>query len=294
MRCESFALLRANELLMAPFPLVTLTTDFGSHSTYVAQLKGILFGLRPDVKLVDVTHEIQPQQVDEAGWVVEQLLGFYPPETIHLVVVDPGVGTSRRIVLIRLAKQTLVGPDNGLFTRACNRFPVERICFAREDNWTPDGRPVAPTFHGRDRMAPLVASLLSGMTFDQLGDSTSLASMVQLSMVEPLVQSDQVVGRVEWIDRFGNLITNIKPDDLSGIEASWVEVLSRRGNEVKVSRPVTTYGQSPVGTVVFLWGSTGFLEVAVVNGHAASTLSVERGAGVKVHGRSRGGDGTSQ
>ncbi len=269
---------------MVGSPLVTLTTDFGSHSTYVAQLKGVLLSLIPEARLVDVSHEIQPQQIAEASWVVEQLLGYFPPETCHLVVVDPGVGTSRQIVMVRTAGQVLVGPDNGVFTRATDRFPVEWVRRVREQSQTPDGRPVAPTFHGRDRMVPVVAEWFRGLPADEWGDQIGADSLVKLPRERPRVDRGKVVGRVEWIDRFGNLVTNIERQDVADDRWTRVELFDRHARSVLVEARVTTYGECSVGEAVTLWGSTGYLEIAVVNGNAAAQLGVERGALVIVCG----------
>jgi S-adenosyl-L-methionine hydrolase (adenosine-forming) len=253
--------------------IVTLTTDFGIGGPYVAALKGVLLGLAPGTQLVDVCHTISPQNILEGGFVLAGIVDVFPSGTVHLAVIDPGVGTERRLIAVELAEQWFVLPDNGLITGvARGRTPT-----AIREITNPALRRsiVSATFHGRDILAPASAHLLQGGDPAELGPTRT--KFITLRNYEPTPDEHGVVGEVIYRDAFGNLITNIDADRLADTpRAAWViEIAGER-----IEGIVRTYGDRLSGTLIALIGSSGWVEVAVVNGDAARQLTA--GAGTTV------------
>jgi len=253
--------------------IVTLTTDFGMEGPYVAAMKGILLGLAPGVTMVDVCHSIAPQNVLEGAFVLTGIVDAFPEGTVHLAVVDPGVGTKRRLLAAKAAGQWFVLPDNGLLTGVARGHEVEAAWEIANPNLA--RREVSPTFHGRDVLAPAAAHLLKGGDPAELGPPTS--KFVSIRNFEPTPAEDGCIGEVIFKDAFGNLITNIKKDQLAARPpGSWtVEIGGHRIEGIG-----RTYAESPAGSLVSLIGSGGWLEVAVVNGDAGRLLSAGPGATV--------------
>ncbi len=183
--------------------IITLTSDFGLHDAYVGIIKGVMLAIFPDAVIVDISHNIQPQNITEAGYLLLTSVPYFPKETVHLAVVDPGVGTSRRAILVQTPEQFLVGPDNGIFTDflapSAKVFHLDRPEFFLNN--------VSQTFHARDVFAPVSAHLAKGVAPSSLGKT--IYDAVQLPRPKPEIKSDRVLGQVIHIDRFGNLITNI-------------------------------------------------------------------------------------
>ncbi|WP_165249711.1 SAM hydrolase/SAM-dependent halogenase family protein [Paludisphaera soli] len=253
--------------------IVTLTTDFGLEGPYVAAMKGILLGLAPGVTMVDVCHSIAPQNVLEGAFVLTGIVDAFPPETIHLAVVDPGVGTRRRLLAVRASGQWFVLPDNGLITGVARTHEVEGVW--EITNRSLARREISPTFHGRDVLAPAAAHLLKGGPPADLGPATT--KYVAIRNFEPTSAESGCIGEVIFKDAFGNLITNIKEDQLAGREpGAWaVEIGGHRIEGVE-----RTYADSAPGSLIALLGSGGWVEVAVVNGDAGRLLSAGPGATV--------------
>ncbi|MGE0537411.1 MAG: S-adenosyl-l-methionine hydroxide adenosyltransferase family protein [Pirellulales bacterium] len=257
--------------------VITLTTDFGTGSPYVAQMKGVILSIEPAAVLVDVTHAIAPQNVRQAALVLDDVCDRFPAGTIHVAVIDPGVGTARRIVCCRAGQGLFVGPDNGLFSRVARRVPPASS-FALEDErfWLPT---VSATFHGRDIMAPVAARLSQGLDPRQLGPPVE--RLVDLDWPEPVVEGECIRGELIAIDSFGNAVSNISREHLSRLsKGKQVHVIC---GEPAIAAPlVYTYGERPVGTRVALIGSGGLLEVAIVVGNAAAELHLAVGDRVEV------------
>lgn len=271
--------------------IVTLTTDFGAGSPYVAQMKGVLLSIEASAVLVDVTHGIAPQNVRQAALVLADVCERFPAGAIHVAVVDPGVGTARRMVYCHVGEQVLLGPDNGLFSRITRRTPPTTI-FALEEPrfWLPT---VSATFHGRDILAPVAARLCQGLDPRQLGPP--IERLIELDWPEPQVTQNaasgstkggaSIAGEIIAVDSFGNAITNIGDQHLVRLsDRSAIRVACSKSNsEVPLVR---TYGDRPCGTPVALIGSGGFLEIAVVEGSAARELGLNVGDRVEVRGSS--------
>lgn len=258
-----------------PNPILTLTTDFGAHGPYVAALKGVVLGLVPEVRLVDVCHSIAPQNILEGAFVLASIFDAFPPGTVHLVVVDPGVGTERALIAVRLGGQWVVAPDNGLFGGVLRLHRPEEIREIR--NPALRRGPVSNTFHGRDILAPAAAHLLLKRDPGELGPPRP--SVVQLANFEPRPDGDGLVGEVIYRDAFGNLITNVSAHRLAADD--WVVELAGQ----RIEGLVHTYGDRPTGSLVALAGSSGWIEVASVNGDAG--LSLGAGPGTTVWFRRR-------
>ncbi len=242
---------------------MTLLTDFGTADGYVGELKGVLLSAAPGTDLVDVSHEVPPQDIESGRLALARYWRRYPEGTVHLVVVDPGVGTERAAVAVASADRFLVGPDNGVLS------PALLVPSARTVRLTvPPG--ASPTFHGRDVFAPAAAALARGVALAELGPAH--AHPVVRRTPEPERWADgTVAGEVVAVDRFGNAITNCM-----GLHGGTVEVA---GTTVPIVR---AYGDAPPGALVALTGSTGLLEIAQRDGSAARRLGLSRGSKVLV------------
>lgn len=257
--------------------IITFTTDFG-QGPYVAEMKGVALGICPDAVLVDVTHAVPPQDVRYAAFVLRRVVPCFPEGTIHVAVVDPGVGTERRILCFSVAGRVLIGPDNGVLAWAVDVLDGGNVeCRVVENHrlWRPV---VSRTFHGRDIMTPVAAHLAAGAPLEEVGAPTY--EWVRLPWPVPEVSGEAVRGEIIFVDPFGNLITNIP--------GSVIEELGKRGavacaagewDRIKV---VETYGQAQPGEIVCLVGSTDLVEIAVVNGSASERLQLGPGAPVVV------------
>jgi S-adenosylmethionine hydrolase len=252
--------------------IVTLITDFGTRDGYVGEMKGVLLERCPAATVVDVTHEIEPGNIPGASWVLGRVWERFPEGTVHLVVVDPGVGGQRRAVVLKQDGRWFVGPDNGLITRAISGEPSEARAI------DPDSLGLAPasvTFHGRDLFAPAAAWLAGGGAPDRVGRAIDPAKLVRLEFPAPERVGVAVRGHVAHVDRFGNLIT-----DIPGPWVSPTALVEVGGEEVSGLR--THYGAAGPGELLALIGSGGMLEISVRNGSAAERLSAGRGDRVSV------------
>lgn len=242
-------------------PLITLLTDFGTADGYVAEVKGVLCSLAPEAAIVDLSHEIPPQDTELARLTVARYWRRFPRGTVHLVVVDPGVGTARAALAVASDGRYLVGPDNGALSPALLLGDAQVVAL-------PVGPNAARTFHGRDVFAPAAAALANGIPIGSLGESMS-SPMVRRTPEATRRDDGAIIGEVIAIDRFGNAVTNL--------------VGARSGVVAAAGRPVPvrgTYGDVPAGSPVALTGSSGLLEVAVRDGSAAQVLGLARGATV--------------
>lgn len=259
--------------------ILTLTTDFGVDGPYVAALKGVILGLAPGVQMVDVSHAIAPQNILEGAFVLAGIIDAFPPGTVHLAVIDPGVGTDRRLIAARVAEQWFVLPDNGLLSGVLLGRPLQEVW--ELTNSEIFRKNVAPTFHGRDIMAPAAAFLLRGGKPSELGPK--LEKLIRLANFEPRADETGVVGEVIFRDPFGNLITNVSAERLRCAQSDdWVVEIAN----TRIHGLARTYGDRATGTLIALAGSSGWIEVALVNGDAARHLTA--GPGMTVWFRKRG------
>jgi len=252
--------------------IVTLTTDFGARDGYVAQMKGVILTINPQAPIVDVTHDIRPFSILEGALVLKGVSRYFPAGTIHVGVIDPGVGSARRSMVLRSGRQFFVGPDNGLFS----------LILRTSDSW--QAREIAtdelildsphPTFHGRDIFAPLAAHLSLGTELTAVGPL--IENPVMLPIPGAIRTDDGLQGRVIHIDRFGNLTTNIEG---SALKRPVAMVLIR---DIEIRRIGRFFADAAEGEPLALINSFGYLEIAVNRGNASSELGVGIGAEMRL------------
>jgi hypothetical protein len=256
-------------------PIITLTTDFGTQDHYVGAMKAVMLSIAPEARFVDISHEIPPQDIMAGAWVLKNSASLYPSGTVHLVVVDPGVGTERKPVALKMGDQLFVGPDNGIFSLIAEENEYEAVELTNSSYWREQK---SNTFHGRDIFAPAAAHLAAGVPLQKLGES--LKSVVSYRWAIPISDNDGIQGWILHIDRFGNLVSNI-PASL--IE----EVIGESGLKIYVGNSilekiVPTFGSVPDGEPAAYIGSAGNLEIAINKGNAQQLLSVEKGAQISI------------
>lgn len=260
---------------MQPSGIVTLLTDFGTADAYVAVMKGVMLGINPSLRFVDLTHEIDPQAVQAGAWVLRSAVPYFPPGTVHLAVVDPGVGAARRPVLVECTAGYLVGPDNGLLAPAATVLGRHGVRALEEPRFFRE--PVSQTFHGRDVFAPVAAHLASGTPPAAFGPA--LAAWTEIALPAPVVTPRGVTGTVVYVDRFGNLLTNIDAALLARFRGAHLSVTIR---QTLVAGPVAAYAAVPEATPLAIVGSWGMLEIAVRDGNAADYFAAAAGTPVTV------------
>lgn len=254
--------------------ILTLLSDFGLSDVYVGVMKGAIVQVNPTLQVIDLTHEIPPQNIAAARFCLLNAYPYFSLGTVHVAVVDPGVGSTRRAVAIEFAAGFLVGPDNGIFSGILSQSPaLAAVELTNSDYW----RSPAPsaTFHGRDIFATVGAHLASGVPLKKLGSEIDLASLVQLNLPEPTSTIEGITGYIQYIDHFGNLVTNIPGASVQG--KSWSALVD--GFTIPGGK---TYSDSAVGNAIALIGSHGWVEIAVNSGNAQKQLQLEWGARVQV------------
>lgn len=256
---------------MAVNGIITLLSDFGTTDHYVGEVKGAMLRVCTSLRLVDITHDVGPQDIEGASYVLGHSAFAFPPGTVHYAVVDPAVGTARALLACHCQNHFFVLPDNGLLTwvLAGRDFTCRRLEFG------PDQMPLCRTFHGRDLLAPTAARLASGaLHFDDCGPEIS---PFILQKAPPVRVEDRLNGHVIRWDRFGNLVTNVSRDDLQGAGVMAVEIGGSRLDGL-----AQCYGDGVSGDLIALVGSDGFLEISVVMGHAAQILNAVCGMPISV------------
>ena len=260
-----------------PTPVfVTLTTDFGTRDGYVAAMKGVMLRAAPSVQFIDVTHQVPAQDVMAAAFILRQFVPYAPAGSVHLAVVDPGVGTDRRAIAADVdvggEVHRFVGPDNGLLALVAGHDDVHAaVELDREERWR-TGAP-SSTFHGRDIFGPVAAQLATGLPLREVG--TPVSDLATLHWPLPHADREGIRGMVLHIDRFGNCLTNITAADID--RARCGRAFKAYAGSAVVTAYHPTYGHVAMGAPVMVFGSSAHLEIAVRGGHAASLLSVERG-----------------
>lgn len=269
---------------MLPNGIITLTTDFGQTDSYVGAMKGVILGVAPQSRLIDITHDISPQHIHQAAYIVQCFFGYFPPGTIHLIVVDPDVGSARRAIVLATPDAFFVAPDNGVLTYvwqdACARWgqgACQVIELTERRFWLPQ---ISSTFHGRDIFAPVAAHLSQGVPLALVG--SPCADLTQANLDQPHYgRKGGLIGRIIHVDHFGNCITNITPQHLqqAGLdERLVVEIIDQH-----ITGLQRTYAAVPRGMLLAIIGSSNRLELAVRNGNAAQTLGVSIGDSVRVN-----------
>jgi len=254
-------------------PIISLLTDFGLEDGYIGAMHGVIYRICPQAKIVDLSHGIAPQDVRAGAFLLSAHARYFPPGTVHVAVVDPGVGSERRILLARDANYFYLAPDNGLLSFLAKKNGVEFFFANNPKYWLPD---LSSTFHGRDIFAPLAAYLANGVAVETMFAPTS--DIVRLPAIRPQVRPEAIQGRVMYVDHFGNLVTNIAATDLPQDAADW-HVWA--GN-VEIGPLVSHYSAKKRGKLLATVGSFGFIEIAVNQGSAAATLKNYRDLEIKL------------
>jgi len=257
--------------------IITFLTDFGTADSYVAQMKGVASSLS-DARLIDITHDIRPHHIREAAFLLQTIVPYYPLGSVHVVVVDPGVGTSRKGLLITTKTQILVGPDNGVLLPAAHflgEFTVYEIINKTYLLDTPSN-----TFHGRDVFTPVAAHITNGVPFDQIGQQTT--EYIDLNLGNAEITEQTVEGKIVYIDRFGNLITNIPWYRLRDVFTYGKTAMVFLGSHSRTMPFVQTYGLAGVGEPLLTIGSSNYLEISMNQGNASELFSVKEDDDVKL------------
>lgn len=280
---------------MKQIPLVTLTTDFGTADGYVASMKGVILNIAPAARLVDISHQIAPQNVRQAAYALYTAYPFFPPHTVHLVVVDPGVGGARRPIALRTQAGIFVGPDNGLFSYVMASEPVETAVELTNPRYRLPQ--VSHTFHGRDLFAPAAAHLAAGAPITAFGPPVHDPVTFPLPRLE--IATDGITGEVLHTDHFGNLVTSIGRLAWHGDKLSLAPAFQGSGDATEtcfradrttvvaagqeIAGVHRTYAEVEAGQTLILVGSDGYLEIAVREGSAARRLGLDPGDTVTLH-----------
>ena len=262
--------------------IITILSDFGSHDEYVGVVKGVILTACPSVSIVDITHEIDPQDIVQAAYLIPSFYRFFPKGTVHLIIVDPGVGGGRDILGVKYDGHFFIVPDNGVLTLLMNRKKSDTIVRIRNTDYYM--KPVSTTFHGRDIFAPIGAHIANGTGLEKLGTKTGIEGIVHLKDLNcRLSESGELVGKIISADRFGNLITNIDLNSLT----NYGKTDPKHRLQVSIRSHVInglseTYANTDPGSPLALIGSRSHLEIAVNGGSAKRFFKAHKGDIVKV------------
>ncbi len=256
---------------------ITLLTDFGLKDGNVGVMKGVIMKIAPQARIIDVSHQVSPQNILEAAFILNRSAPYFPDGTVHVAVVDPGVGTDRRPVAASLGSHYFVGPDNGLVTLWLENiekqnFPVRFFHLNRCQYWLKE---ISHVFHGRDIFSPVAAHLLNGVPLEAMG--VPISDPFRLALPRPIRFPDGWHCEVVYLDSFGNIISNLDRNNLEGLR-----VVTTLVNGVKIPGIASTFGERSPGDLVVLYGSTGNLIVSEVNGNAAQRLNSKIGDSIEV------------
>lgn len=263
-------------------PIITLLTDFGLEDEYVSVMKGVILSRHPQAIIVDLTHQVSPHRVLEAAYILEASYRYFPKGTIHTIVVDPGVGTDRKIIALRKDGHIFIAPDNGVLTMILESGGIEFAVTLENDDFFL--KPVSGTFHGRDIFAPVAAHLAKGLALSRLGTETSPDQLVREEIVKPYISDKkEIIGGIVAIDHFGNLTTDIDRRMLTEITKDlhnnrvFVQVCGKSITGLSAGYEANDYGR-PLALI----GSRGYLEIAVCRGSAREVFQAQIGDRVRV------------
>ncbi|MCC7491406.1 MAG: SAM-dependent chlorinase/fluorinase [Fimbriimonadaceae bacterium] len=261
---------------------ITLLTDFGDRDGYVGAMKGVIASRAPNVTVVDIAHHVPAGDVRHAAHVLGSTAPFFPAGTVHVVVVDPGVGTARRPIAVVVDDQVYVAPDNGVLSDVL-AAAAGRVAAVLLSNSAFFQQPVSSTFHGRDIFAPVAAHLAAGVPLSAFGESLEAAGLTRLESPQTSSGVGWVAGQVTYLDTFGNAVTNLSRRQIATVTTEATTLVVDVDDPARLSCPlVATYGQVADGELAAVIGSCGRLELAVNGGHAASRHGLQPGVAVKV------------
>ncbi|MBP1700756.1 MAG: Chlorinase [Deltaproteobacteria bacterium] len=257
-------------------PIITLLTDFGIKDPYVASMKGVILNINPQCTLIDITHHVNPHDIQEGAFLLAKTYSYFPKGTIHLAVVDPGVGGARKPILLVTQNYLFVGPDNGLFTLVAKRERVKQVIdLTNKKYFLPQ---ISTTFHGRDIFAPVAAYLSLGIPPSNFGEK--LDHRVKLNLKEPVLRGKKLFGEIVLIDHFGNLISNIDQPRFTNFAKCYPFVI--RIGEKAISNIKKGYWEGKKQETIALFGSGGFLEISINEGNAQRVLKVKKGEPITI------------
>jgi S-adenosylmethionine hydrolase len=256
---------------MKPSGIITLTTDFGLSDPYVAMMKGVILSINPSARLVDVTHQIGTGSISQAALLIRETFPYFPEGTVHLAVVDPGVGSNRRLIALHAGAHFFVGPDNGLFWPVFQDFgDAKAVHLTQPGHFLPS---ITETFHGREIFAPVAAHLSLGLSLESLGPS--IHDLAKLTIPQPIVKEGVLCGQIIRVDNFGNLVTNIPSGDLQNfLQSGPPRIVAGKLVIRKLSR---IYADCEEGEPLALINSSNLLEIAVNLGRASEYIGLKDG-----------------
>ncbi|MGH9907694.1 MAG: SAM hydrolase/SAM-dependent halogenase family protein [Pyrinomonadaceae bacterium] len=267
-------------------PIITLLTDFGTADYFVGAMKGVILSLNPQARIVDITHEIPAQDIEAGAFTLLGAYRSFPQGTVHVAVVDPGVGSRRRALLVEAGDQFFVGPDNGIFSYVYEQAPKARVFEVNNKDYF--RHPVSPTFHGRDVFAPVAAAIANGTSPRELGREVKSPVRLESLKLTNSKKNGELRARIIHIDRFGNCAINLTAQDLTREMIEKGSSLTINGVKIRSFRTFFSDGPNLRNEVFGIWGSTGFLEICATNRSAAKILKAKRGQPVRVHVRHEG------
>lgn len=264
---------------MARKPIITLITDFGTNDHFVGTMKGVIYNINPDVEIVDITHKVASYDIFDGAFALAQSYRFFPSDTIHLVVVDPGVGTARRPLLASSLAYRFVAPDNGVLSLIYEREESVEVRHITSDHYFLN--PVSATFQGRDTFAPVAGWLSKGVEVHKFGEPIS--DYIKFSSPKPKWVSDSFIKGVALkVDKFGNIISNLRPEDIPQLFAENPPSFKIIINQQEITRLNLAYSMGKPGELFAIVGSSGYIEICTNRGSAAKILNANRGVDVAI------------
>lgn len=257
--------------------IITLLTDFGTDDVYVGVMKGVILSINPSAAVVDVCHYIDPQDLIEAAYLIKSSYRYFPKGTVHIIVVDPGVGGKRSIVAVKISGHTFLAPDNGVLTLLMDEGAVDTI--VRVENAHYFLNSISRTFHGRDIFAPVGSHISKGVPIEELGPHLDIQDLIRLNIPKPYISNkDELIGMIISVDRFGNCISNIEENCLN----KFMKTGDEKRLEIKIGKTIVknlsrSYTDVGSGCPLAIIGSFGYLEIALNCDNASRQLNVEKG-----------------
>ncbi len=260
-------------------PVITLTTDFGTGDYFVGVMKGVILSINPDAKIVDISHEISPFNIREGGFLLSNSYSYFPEKTVHLVVVDPGVGSRRRPIIAKTKRYFFVAPDNGILSYIYKKENNIEVYEITNSNYFL--KPVSQTFHGRDIFASVAAHISKGISCNEFGKRIN--DFTSISINEPVIRKNIMTGEIVCIDRFGNLITNISKEDFeSSLLQSKKKKFEIKINNIKIRNISDSYSSAKDKNLGAIWGSHGYLELFSREANAGEKFRIKPKAKISV------------
>jgi len=255
-------------------PVITLLTDFGDRDGFVGTMKGVILSINPSARIIDIAHDIPSGDIHTGAFVLSRSYSYFPENTIHVVVIDPGVGTKRRALCVHAGAQYFVGPDNGVLKWIFKDNPDAKVVELTQQNYFLST--ISHTFHGRDIFAPVAAYLSSGIAIGNFGHAVQ--DYVKGTWPKYIVSAKKISGEIIHVDRFGNLISNIAAKDFKLHEFEYIKLPGHSINKINNS-----YDRMPVNQAAAIIGSHGFVEIAVKNNSAAQMLNYSKGTTIELY-----------